>query len=312
MSLELYKSLVAEFCDFDEFLSSKPPLHYKVYKIPKRTIGFRTIAQPTAKLKNVQRKLLEILESKVQLHPRATAYRKGANIRENALIHVKSNYLLKVDLENFFNSLTPQMLHKALSKQNIELDQKDKFVIEQIAFWNRSRRKNGRLILSVGAPSSPFISNLIMYQFDIVMNNICCAKNVNYSRYADDMTFSTMEKDYLLEILNELKSEIKKIFGSQLSINEPKTVFSSKAHNRHITGVTLTNDNKVSIGRERRRYISALVHKFKFGLLSVQDIFHLKGLISYARHIESGFYRKLQKKYGKEVLSSLIKYSMDI
>lgn len=55
---------------------------------------------------------------------------------------------------------------------------------------------------------------------------------------------------------------------SAININTQKTVFSSKAHNRHVTGVTLTNDNKISIGRKRKRLISSMVHKFSLGALT--------------------------------------------
>lgn len=309
MSLDLYKALKAEFPNLDELIASKLPLHYKVYKIPKRTLGFRTIAQPTSQLKEIQRALVGILESKVHVHKCATAYRKGVGIKENASPHLMSNYLLKVDLENFFNSLTPQMLFKAIESQSITLSGPDKYIIEQVAFWNRARRKNGRLILSVGAPSSPLISNIILLAFDRKINDICQSKKINYTRYADDMTFSTKNKNILPEILSDVKKTLKSSFGSRLAINEQKTIFSSKAHNRHVTGITITNDNKPSIGRDRKRYISALVHKFKNSNLTILDIYHLKGLLSYVSHIEHSFLRRLEKKYGKDTIDLIIRYT---
>lgn len=311
MKLGIYESLKESFSNLDEFLNSKPPLHYKVYKIPKRTIGFRTIAQPTPILKEIQRSLIQIIEQKTKIHVNAAAYRLGRGIKENANFHVNSNYLLKVDLENFFNSITPHMLFKTLKQQNIEVCEIESHILEQLLFWNRSRRKNGRLVLSVGAPSSPMISNLIMSKFDTDISKICSAKNIFYTRYADDMTFSTKDKESLFKIIGEVKRVLKNNFGNKMSINELKTVFSSKAHNRRVTGIILTNDNKISIGRERKRYISVLTHKFKFGKLDSSDIHHLKGLISHARHIESGFIRKLQKKYGAETIRLITKYSSE-
>ncbi|MCD1598535.1 retron St85 family RNA-directed DNA polymerase [Rheinheimera aquimaris] len=308
MKSGIYGILKAEFCDFDAFLSSKPPLHYKVYKIPKRTIGFRTIAQPTPILKKIQKTLVGLIEPHVKIHSNAAAYRLGKGVKENALSHINSNYLLKIDLEEFFNSITPNMLFKTLRQQHMDLSDIDKYVVEQVFFWNRSRRKNGRLILSVGAPSSPFISNLIMSKFDNDISMICDRKGVSYTRYADDMTFSTKERDVIFSILADVRRVLKNNFGNKMNVNELKTVFSSKAHNRRVTGVTLTNDNKISIGRERKRYISALTHKFKLGKLDISDIYHLKGLISYARHVDGGFIRKLQKKYGVTTLELIKKY----
>jgi len=311
MKLGIYESLKEKFNNLDEFLNSKPPLHYKVYKIPKRTIGFRTIAQPTPFLKDIQRALIEIIEQKTKVHFNATAYRLGRGIKENAILHTDSNYLLKIDLENFFNSITPHMLFKTLKQQHIEVCEVERNVLEQLIFWNRSRRKNGRLILSIGAPSSPMISNLIMSKFDSDISKICDKKNISYTRYADDMTFSTKEKDSLFHLMGDVKRVLRNNFGNKMNINELKTIFSSKAHNRRVTGITLTNDNKISIGRERKRYISALTHKFKLGKLDATDIHHLKGLISYVKHVESGFIRKLQKKYGVETLTLITKYTSE-
>lgn len=309
MSLDLYKALNARFSNLDELLASKLPLHYKVYKIPKRSLGFRTIAQPTSQLKDIQRELVELLESKIQVHECAVAYRKGIGIRDNSLAHIQSNYLLKLDLENFFNSITPKIFFKSIEKQNVIISEKDKFIIEQIAFWNRSRRKNGRLVLSVGAPSSPLISNISLFFFDERVKKICQKLNVSYTRYADDMTFSTKEKNVLPRVINNIKKTLKYFFGSKIIINDQKTTLSSKAHNRHVTGITLTNDNKISIGRSRKRYISALTHKFKFANLNLTDTLHLKGLLSYASYIEPSFIRRLEKKYGKATLELIRKYS---
>ncbi|MEZ8941532.1 retron St85 family RNA-directed DNA polymerase [Vibrio alginolyticus] len=308
MDLRLYRQLEQRNPNFIRLLNRYPSRHYKVYKIPKRTFGFRTIAQPTPNVKQVQKLVISLLSEKVNVHPCATAYVQGKSIKDNASYHVKSEYLLKVDLENFFNSITPKMLFKALKKQSISLTDQDMLVLEQCLFWNMSKKLNGKLVLSVGAPSSPYISNVIMYSFDKRMSKICAKNNINYTRYADDLTFSTNTKGLLFGHLSEIRKLLKKEFGAKLTLNESKTVFSSKAHNRHITGVTITNNNKLSLGRDRKRYISALIHKFKHNQLSEDDIYHLKGLISHALHIESKFVHRMNKKYSKETLNSIRKY----
>ena len=101
---------------------------------------------------------------------------------------------------------------------------------------------NGRwnLVLSIGAPSSPLISNFIMYSFDEELVTICLNKKIMYTRYADDITFSTRIKNNLFE-LPEIISNLLKEIRKGVEINSKKTIFTSKAHNRHVTGVTLTN-----------------------------------------------------------------------
>ena len=115
-------------------------------------------------------------------------------------------------------------------------------------------------MLSIGAPSSPLVSNFFMYQFDCVLSKLCIEREIIYTRYADDLTFSTKHKDVLFVLPQLVKENLNDLFGNAIRINRKKTKFSSKAHNRHVTGITINNDGKISLGRERKRYIKHLVH----------------------------------------------------
>jgi retron-type reverse transcriptase len=146
-----------------------------------------------------------------------------------------------------------------------------------------------------------------MYYFDEEIKLICNDKGIKYTRYADDLTFSTNVKNVLFEMPDIVAFVLENETQGQIKINNSKTVFSSKAHNRHITGVTLTNDGKLSIGRERKRLISSMIHKFLYELLDQDDILRLQGFISYANFIEDNFYQRMCRKYGDENLMK-IKY----
>src|SRR5258708_32226067 len=82
------------------------PARYKVFQIPKRRGGMRTIAQPSRELKAIQRFILDKILSKLPVHPAAAAYVTGRNIAENAIAHVKSRVVLKLDFSDFFPSIT--------------------------------------------------------------------------------------------------------------------------------------------------------------------------------------------------------------
>jgi hypothetical protein len=90
-----------------------------------------------------------------------------------------------------------------------------------------------------------------------------------------------------------------------LTINDSKTIFSSKAHNRHVTGITISNANKLSLGRDKKRLISSLIHKYKIGVLESEKIEPLRGMLSHAKHIEPLFLVRLKKKYGRELIKSI-------
>jgi hypothetical protein len=95
-------------------------------------------------------------------------------------------------------------------------------------------------------------------------------------------------------------------FGGSITINESKTVYSSKSHNRHVTGVTLTNDNRLSIGRQKKRYISSLIHQFSLNQLADEDISYLQGLLAFACHIEPNFKQRMIDKYTAEIIAKII------
>ncbi|MDK2764172.1 MAG: retron St85 family RNA-directed DNA polymerase [Alteromonas macleodii] len=295
--------------DLNQYLAEKPSHHYKVYKIPKRTIGFRVIAQPTPKLKSIQRKIVEKMMSYLVVHSAAKAYVKSCSIKDNALVHANSNFLLKLDLENFFNSLTPDMLKRAVQYQGFSIVEKETNALNELLFWNKSKKKKANLYLSVGAPSSPFLSNVIMFEFDEAVTKLCKQLGISYSRYADDLTFSTSVKNVLFEVPKIIEEILLQMFGGKLKLNYSKTRFSSKAHNRHVTGITLTNNNKLSLGRERKRYIRSLLHKFSNSLLSEDDINSLKGLISFAMNVEPAFIAKMKAHYGTALFDELNRYN---
>ncbi|QLK46736.1 RNA-directed DNA polymerase [Vibrio owensii] len=286
-------------------VKARGPKMYKVYTIPKRNGGKRLIAHPSKPLKATQRALVEVLQKKLPVHEAAFAYRSGLSIRDNALVHSKNRYFLKLDLSDFFNSIDVDLFESQLASNRIFI--RNKTLLNQIIFWSPTKDLQSKLKLSVGAPSSPLISNFIMYRFDKDMSKICDSLNVRYTRYADDLFFSTNIKDILFDIPELVNYILDKRYDNKLLVNKSKTSFSSKAHNRHITGVTITNEGKLSIGRGKKRYISSLVHKYNLGLLEYEDMEKLQGLLGFAKHIEPSFIIKLSKKYSHQSVEYIAK-----
>ncbi|WP_439214718.1 retron St85 family RNA-directed DNA polymerase [Duffyella gerundensis] len=289
-----------------ERLIVQAPLMYKVYKIPKRGVGFRVIAQPSKEIKKLQRSAVEILEKILPVHEKAMAYQKGKDIKSNALLHVKNDYLLKMDFEDFFNSINPELFNSSMEKDGIEIKGANAVWLNRLLFWNPSKRKNGKIILSIGAPSSPLISNYVMYRFDCALDDYCNANGIMYSRYADDLTFSTSKKGVLFLIPDLVRKTLKNKSYKRISIKQSKTVFSSKAHNRHVTGVTLNNNGNISIGRDRKRMLSSLIFKASNNELSPDELLSLKGQVGQAFYIDYKFKSSMLKKYGNRVIKKIL------
>ena len=126
-----------------------------------------------------------------------------------------------------------------------------RYVLRKILF--KFNRESHGLELSIGAPSSPLISNVMLYEFDRLVHDFCIGADISYTRYADDISFSTNTP----EILRDCKSHVEKVLRDlrypTLTLNQQKTIETSKKRGRRITGLTITGDGQVSVGRERKR-----------------------------------------------------------
>jgi len=241
---------------------------YKRYTIPKRTGGEREIHHPARELKLLQNWLLNNMLNKLPVHSAATAYGKGCSIRKNAELHVANNYLLRVDFQNFFPSLKGS---------------------DVVCRFNE---------LTIGAPTSPKLSNAIMFDFDAIWSHQAKIFDVTYTRYADDLYFSTNRPDILRGILNEVRKSLISIRTPTLTINQKKTAFSSRKRRRLTAGLVLTSDKKISIGRKKKRMLKSLVLKLQHKELNPEQIASLRGWVSHLRSVEPQFVLALQRKYN--------------
>ncbi len=212
-----------------------------------------------------------------------------------------------MDFENFFPSIGPEDFINHLKKSsNLKFSEKDEFVIKKIFFWAQIRGKP--LVMSIGAPSSPFISNAIMSPFDIKVEEYCKKNGITYTRYADDLVFSTSLPKVLFLVPDFIEKTIKSLSYPRLKINYEKTIFSSKKHNRHITGLTITNESKISIGRAKKRYVSSLVHKHTLFQIDSVQLSYLKGYLAFCLDVEKQFIKQLEEKYGDIVIRELLSH----
>lgn len=283
--------------DYDLLKFSRTcPHRYKIYTIPKRnSTEKRVIAHPSKELKFIQRILMQKFENKLPIHMAAFAYRKGIGIKNNAQKHLYNDYLLKMDFKDFFESITPDLFFRELEKNNIILPNEDIKFLKGIIF----RKEKDKLLLSIGSPISPLISNFVMFSFDQTISKLCLEKKITYTRYADDITFSTNIKNILFNIPQIIESVLFSLYEGKITINKEKTKFTSKAHNRHVTGITLSNENKLSIGRRKKRELIASLHYFINNKLDIYSIEKLRGELAFAFYIEPDFKNRLIKKYGQ-------------
>jgi len=287
------------------YLVRSAPYRYKVYEVNKRSgLGKRIIAHPAKEVKMLQYWVMENIFPLMSIHPNAIAYVKGKNIRNNCELHATNAYILKLDFKDFFPSIKGEdFVQYSIRNKELNMDETQAWQLTRILFWNP--KGNPDLRLSIGAPSSPYLSNAILYDFDKNVVDYCSQTFINYTRYADDMTFSTNNKELRGEVFNKVKEIIDLLPFPKLYINKNKTVFGSKAHRRMVTGLILSNDGEISLGRDKKRHIRSIIHHFTTGKLTPEQRNSLRGMLSYVRDIEPNFYARMVKRYGKEVITSI-------
>lgn len=278
-----------------EHIVRTSPLRYKVFTIPKRDGSLRTVAQPAREVKAIQRWLVNDLSSILPVHSAATAYQKGMSIKINAERHVGSGFLLKMDFKNFFPSIEFGDLCAHLQKYaSSRYDASAIEMISRLCCWAPGRRPPLRLC--IGAPSSPLLSNSVLYDFDCYFAEISTKDEVSYTRYADDLTFSSNSSDVLKKYPNIVKEFIASLPFPSLAINTKKTVFASRAGLQMVTGITLTPERNLSVGRDRKRLARSMFHRFSLNRLDENEIEKMIGLLAFIDHIEPGFSLRLKRE----------------
>ena len=274
---------------------------YKVYELPKRSGGFRVIHHPARELKFLQRWMISKVFEHAEIHPAATAYRNGASVFKNAIVHTGSRFFLKIDFKDFFPSIrisdVSELLQKLKPNLPFELSESDMTLIGKIT------TRQGRL--TVGASCSPIISNAVMYPFDQKMSSLAATFDCRYTRYADDITFSTMRPSVLEDLLREVKYYLENLTAPALRINEKKLSFTSKKRRVIVTGLTVNAQGRISVGRGTKRKIKSLVHQYSLRKLDLQNTNYLSGYISYVNGVEPDFVRSLERKYGEALITLL-------
>lgn len=278
------------------------PRRYKVFEIPKRSGGMREIAQPAREVKLLQRVLIDRVLSRLPVHESATAYQHGKSIAVNAALHLGNGPILKMDFRDFFPSIRAEDWLIYCRNAGV-LESEDAEFSASILF--RRARHEHLLKLSIGAPSSPMLSNVLLMSFDALVASEASKRRINYTRYADDMTFSGQRIGMLKDMVGVVNSTVKQIQHPKLTVNSDKTIFVTARHRRLVTGITLSNEGRASLGREKKRKLSAAVHHAALGKLNSSELLKLSGFLAFANVVEPSFIERLQKKYGNEVVQKI-------
>ncbi len=241
-----------------------PTKQYTRFTIPKRRSGNRIILEPIPNLKIVQHKLLQVLRLVYEPKPSAHGFVNDKCITTNAAQHVRKKYVLNVDLKDFFPSINFGRVRGMFMAYPYHLNDKVATVLARICSL--------RTCLPQGAPTSPIISNMICAKMDSQLQKVARDHRCYYTRYADDLTFSTSVKQFptslavviadatgqSVHVGNELLEIIRE---NGFQINQDKIRLQTRGQRQEVTG--LTTNQFVNVNRKFIRQVRAMLHAWR-------------------------------------------------
>jgi len=257
---------------------------YRGFSIRKRSGGLRDIYVPSSALMTTQRWIAQNILCELPVHSASQAFKKGNSIVNCAQVHCEAKWLIKLDIANFFGSISEPQIYKVF--QRLGYNNLVSFQLTRLCTWpdftayrkyagtNFWHGRNKKFSISrytceyvgalpQGAATSPLLSNLVMCDLDKALTQIAAEYGLQFTRYSDDMTFSTVDDNFTREKAGELIKMVAAVLKVKgLYLNKKKT------------NVVPPGARKVVLGLLVDRVVPALPREFKDKLR--QHLYYLK------------------------------------
>lgn len=298
---------------------------YQTFTIKKKSGADRTIHAPIKGLKSILRSLNFVLQCMYEPHKAATGFVRDKSIVDNAKKHIGHHYVLNMDLKDFFHSFDRNRVKMGFMFEPFNLNgDKEPLAFLLASLCTHPFEIDGAIktVLPQGSPTSPTLTNILCKKLDRRLSGLANRYGAIYTRYADDITFSSLHNIYKDEAFNK---ELKRIIeeDQKLIVNPKKTRLQKTGYRQEVTGL-IVND-RVNV---RRRYVKQirmwLYYWKKYGYAKAEQIFkrdyvadkgHVKNINAHLINVldgkleflkmvkgnDDGTYRKLKKRFDKLV-----------
>lgn len=255
----------------DELKNFEPT--YRTVIIAKRSGGERQLQIPDDRTKKLQRRILRRVLARLRAHPAAHGFERGKSIATNAAAHVGQCVVVKLDIENFFPQTNAARVEAYFCRIGWNLETAK--LLTRLTTHDEG--------LPQGAPTSPRLSNLVNYRLDVKLSSWAKKRKGQYTRYADDITFS-FPKDYPKRVRGVIKKVrgVLKVLGYRL--NKSKTRILRRHQRQLVTGLVV--NEKLNLPRETRRRLRAAAHYLRTGRELPITESQLNGWRAYASMIQ--------------------------
>lgn len=291
----LSKILNIDHLGFVKIINS-PESFYRSFKIRKAKGGYRNIVAPYPSLQSCQRWIYKNILLKLDVHSSAHGFVKGRSIFSNASLHLNQKALLKLDLKDFFPSIPINWVISLFS--SLGYPHNISFYLASLCCYEGA--------LSQGAVTSPYISNVLLRSLDKRLKSLASKYELNYSRYADDMTFSGA---YIPHKFIDIVDAVITDFG--LRLNEEKNRLHTKPGKRIVTGLSVSGDELRLPRAYKRKLKQEVFYIRKYGLVShiskmkIKHPYYLESLIGKLNFLS-------QAEPGNEFASDSLTYLKEL
>ncbi len=297
------KSLQISFKDFSAYINIHNFKRYKTFKIKKKTGGFRKISSPTNGLCKIQTLLNKELGYLYTPSNAAHGFTENRSIVSNANVHIGHNYVYNIDLSDFFFSINKSRVWKRLTLHPFNYTESQAELIARICCIKiKNEDKNSKIkyryVLPQGAPTSPLLTNAVCDILDRRLTGLANRFGLHYTRYADDITFSSMHNVY--QDNSDFIKELHRIINDQkFKINSKKTRLQKRGTRQVVTGITV--NDKLNVAHKYIRSLRSLLYIWeKYGY---KDAF-----TSFYKHYkqEKGYIKK-----GEPIMENVIEGNLN-
>lgn len=299
---------------------NRDTLRYRQFKIRKKSGGFRLITAPrNNSFKLLLRATNEILKALYKPSPYAMGFIEGRSVVSNAHIHIGQNYVLNIDLKDFFPSIEQVRVWKRLQAKPYNMPKQIASIIAGLCSMRIKRDdidenakheydKHFLYVLPQGAPTSPILTNMICDKLDYLLGGLAKRFGLHYTRYADDITFSSMH--YVYSKNGDFIKELKRIITDQgFTINDGKTRLQKKGARQEVTGIVVSK--KLNVTQKYVREVRTILHIWeKYGYDEAYSSFLPKYKIEKG-HVKRGNPDLMNVIDGKLLYLKMVKGEMD-
>lgn len=264
-----------------EVVATTKEIKYTVFRLKKKSGGYREIEAPNEEIKEIGRVFLKIMKKyKMLCHNSVHGFVPHRNTKTALKVHQdnRSKWFLKLDIEKFFDSFSEPFLDNQLRKYLYTGT-----TIQESACYK------GRL--TQGNPMSPMLANLAFVEYDYYIDKFCKENGLVYTRYADDMLISSRVGFDFKAVEKEIEQILCMHKENPFKLKKRKTRYGSIAGKNWNLGLMLNKDNEITVGSKNKKVLKAMMHNANTKGCTDEEKYKINGLLGYYKYIEPEYFK---------------------